>query len=68
MKTISLFVVLFTITGCSTLSTVQIAAAHTVSKYCSAPEKIRKVLRKGVGKAVKPNAITVVCDVDEPLK
>lgn len=66
MKKISVLSVLLVlgVTGCSTLSTVKVAASHTVEKYCSSPETVRKIIRKEVGDVVHPNAITVVCSAD----
>jgi uncharacterized protein YceK len=52
------------LSGCSTLSTVAMAAQHTVDRYCSAPAIARNEIRSAVGKAVAPNSIHVLCASD----
>jgi uncharacterized protein YceK len=52
------------LSGCSTLSTVAVAASHTVDRYCSAPMVARGEIRSVVGKAIAPNSIKVICASD----
>jgi hypothetical protein len=50
--------------GCSTLSTVGIAAQHTVSRYCAASPDARNVIRTAVSDSITPNSISVTCADD----
>ncbi len=54
--------------GCSTLSTVGIAAQHTVSRYCAASPDARNVIRTAVSDSVTPNSISVTCAADTVLE
>lgn len=50
--------------GCSSLSTVGIAAQHTVSRYCAASSDARNVIRTAVSDSITPNSISVTCAAD----
>ena len=50
--------------GCSTLSTVGIAAQHTVSRYGAASPDARNVIRTAVSDSITPNSISVTCADD----
>jgi uncharacterized protein YceK len=54
--------------GCSTLSTVGIAAQHTVSRYCAASPDARNVIRTVVSDSITPNSISVTCAADTVLE
>jgi len=66
-KTIILATIAILMSGCSALSTVQIAAQHTVSRYCAASSETRSAIRLGVENAISPNAIVVTCAADTTL-
>jgi uncharacterized protein YceK len=63
-NTIIIAVTAVLMSGCSTLSTVGIAAQHTVSRYCEAGADARNVIRTTVSDSVTPNLISVTCATD----
>ncbi len=67
-KTIIIAATVILMSGCSTLSTVGIAAQHTVSRYCAASPDARNVIRTAVSDSVTPNSISVTCAADTVLE
>ena len=66
-KTIIFATTAILMSGCSALSTVEIAAQHTVSRYCAASSETRSAIRLGVENAISPNSIAVTCASDSVL-
>jgi len=67
MKSVSLFLCVFVLTGCSvTQSIAGKAADFAVSTYCKIPNKTlgREGIRSAFNTAVSPNSVTVSCAVD----